>query len=49
MEKDYPTQGAQGNGSKRVYILDGQKDKGINDIIASTCYVNNQPLCVLFD
>ncbi|XP_058754444.1 uncharacterized protein LOC131627621 [Vicia villosa] len=33
----------------RVYTLDARKAKGNNNLIAGTCYVNNQPLCVLVD
>ncbi|XP_058755199.1 uncharacterized protein LOC131628384 [Vicia villosa] len=33
----------------RVYALDARKAKGNNNLIAGTCYVNNQPLCVLVD
>ncbi|XP_058765786.1 uncharacterized protein LOC131639301 [Vicia villosa] len=33
----------------RVYTLDARKAKGNNNLIAGTCYVNNQPLRVLLD
>ncbi|XP_058766746.1 uncharacterized protein LOC131640358 [Vicia villosa] len=33
----------------RVYTLDARKAKGNSNLIAGTCYVNNQPLCVLVD
>ncbi|XP_058726825.1 uncharacterized protein LOC131598218 [Vicia villosa] len=33
----------------RVYTLDARKAKGNNNLIAGTCYVSNQPLCVLVD
>ncbi|XP_058760552.1 uncharacterized protein LOC131633895 [Vicia villosa] len=33
----------------RVYTLDARKAKGNNNLIAGTCYVNNQTLCVLVD
>ncbi|XP_058784179.1 uncharacterized protein LOC131658949 [Vicia villosa] len=32
-----------------VYTLYARKAKGNNNLIAGTCYVNNQPLCVLVD
>ncbi|XP_058769057.1 uncharacterized protein LOC131642912 [Vicia villosa] len=33
----------------RVYTLDSRKAKGNHNLIAGTCYVNNQPVCVLVD
>lgn len=49
MAKDCPIQGTQGRGVGRVYIMDAKKAKGNSGLISGTCYVNNQPLFVIFD
>lgn len=35
--------------TRRVYALDAQKAKGNNNMIDFTCYMNGQPLFVLFN
>ncbi|XP_058784256.1 uncharacterized protein LOC131659028 [Vicia villosa] len=45
----YPKKKTQEKTTGRVYTLDARKAKGNNNLIAGTCYVNNQPLCVLVD
>ncbi|XP_058733188.1 uncharacterized protein LOC131604787 [Vicia villosa] len=47
--KNCPRKKAPKKTAGRVYTLDARKAKGNNNLIASTCYVNNQPLCVLVD
>src|SRR4051812_22559778 len=44
-----PKRRASGKTTGRVYTLDSRKAKGNHNLIAGTCYVNNQPLCVLVD
>ncbi|XP_058775979.1 uncharacterized protein LOC131650280 [Vicia villosa] len=44
-----PKKKTQENTTGRVYTLDARKAKGNNNLIAGTCYVSNQPLCVLVD
>ncbi|XP_058753454.1 uncharacterized protein LOC131626636 [Vicia villosa] len=44
-----PKKKAQEKMAGRVYTLYARKAKGNNNLIADTCYVNNQPLCVLVD
>ncbi|XP_058741748.1 uncharacterized protein LOC131614137 [Vicia villosa] len=45
----FPKKRAPEKTAGRVYTLDARKAKGNNNLIAGTCYVNNQPLCVLVD
>ncbi|XP_058766109.1 uncharacterized protein LOC131639640 [Vicia villosa] len=45
----FPKKRAPEKTTGRVYTLDARKAKGNNNLIAGTCYVNNQPLCVLVD
>ncbi|XP_058752158.1 uncharacterized protein LOC131625295 [Vicia villosa] len=47
--KNCPKKKTQEKTAGRVYTLDAKKAKGNNNLIAGTCYVNNQPLCVLVD
>ncbi|XP_058732898.1 uncharacterized protein LOC131604479 [Vicia villosa] len=47
--KNCPKKKTQEKTAGRVYTLDVKKAKGNNNLIAGTCYVNNQPLCVLVD
>ncbi|XP_058741456.1 uncharacterized protein LOC131613835 [Vicia villosa] len=44
-----PKKKTQEKTTGRVYTLDARKAKGNNNLIAGTCYVNNQPLFVLVD
>lgn len=49
MEKDCPTQMAQGKFIGQVYTLDAKKVKGNNELVVGTCYVNNHSLFMLVD
>ncbi|XP_058762994.1 uncharacterized protein LOC131636407 [Vicia villosa] len=47
--KDCPVRDAPERTPGRVYTLDARKAQGNTNLVASTCYVNNQPLFVLVD
>ncbi|XP_058776820.1 uncharacterized protein LOC131651171 [Vicia villosa] len=47
--KDCPVRDAPEKTSDRVYTLDARKAQGNTNLVAGTCYVNNQPLFVLVD
>lgn len=42
-------QEALGKVEGRVYTLDAIEAKGNGDLIADTCYLHNQSLCIMFD
>ncbi|XP_058749773.1 uncharacterized protein LOC131622747 [Vicia villosa] len=47
--KDCPMRDAPERTPGRVYTLDARKAQGNTNLVAGTCYVNNQPLFVLVD